>query len=412
MTSKIRRRLVYKYTAIIAVMLAFFAIAGFAMCKYAVKKVLADTIFDALSAEIREAESEMLDLDTPLEEIPVTSEINTIYSYSYWFVGDKLVFAEYPHDPYIDKLTREKVLAYDQERKIEQFSIWDEKEKEWQFSILSGKTANGRVVILINTSPFRLLSMRYTYLVLAAFMFMLIVAWIAGNFLADRTIAPLIKMLENQKRFVSDASHELRTPLAVLLSSIELLELKNKEPQLVAGMKEEVLGMSSLIGNLLELTRADNRRLAVKKENIDVKNFVARLFDKINKDKKFLFENRCPEGVEVFADKELLKRLLTILLDNAIKYSSEGAKIEVCAKSCDKNTQIEVRDEGIGIDEKDIDHIFERFYRADKTRSRQQVGTGLGLSIAKEIAELHNGTICVKSRLGKGSVFVVKLPNN
>ena len=412
MTSKIRRRLVYKYTVIIAVMLAFFAIAGFAMCKYAVKKVLADTLFDALSAEIREAESEMFDANSPIKEIPVTSEINTIYSYSYWFVDEKLVFAEYPQNAYIDKLTRKKVLAYDQERKIEQFSICDENDREWQFSILSGKTHNGRVVILINTSPFRLLSMRYTYLVLGAFLLMLTVAWIAGNFLADRTIAPLIQMLENQKRFVADASHELRTPLAVLLSSIELLELKLPKETVLAGMKEEVLNMSALIGNLLELARADNRQLVVRKEKLELKAIIDKLLQKLTKHSNRQFLNNCDEGVFANADKELLKRLLLILLDNAVKYSSENSKIEVSVKVDDRHCQIEVKDEGIGIAEKDIVHIFERFYRADKTRSRQQAGTGLGLSIAKEIAELHNGTICVKSKLGKGSVFVVKLPNN
>ena len=107
--------------------------------------------------------------------------------------------------------------------------------------MLAGRDGDRRVVILVNVTPFKLLSLRYIYLLLGALLLMLTVAWTGGNFLADRTIAPLIRTLENQKRFAADASHELRTPLAVLLSSLELLELQYPKQPLVAGMKEEVL---------------------------------------------------------------------------------------------------------------------------------------------------------------------------
>lgn len=411
MTSKIRRRLVYKYTVIIAIMLLFFAFGGFAMCKYAVQKVLADTMFDALAAEIREAEDADIDENSPLEETVVESDIGSIYSYAYWFVDNRLVFAEHPQNALVDKLCREKISEYNSVMQLEKFSIYDEQNREWQFYMLAGNTDNGRVVILVNISPFKLLSLRYTYLVMFALLFMLAVAWSCGNFLADRTIAPLIKMLENQKRFVADASHELRTPLAVMLSSIELLELKMPQETLLSGMKEEVLNMSTLIGNLLELARADNRQLVVKKEKLELKPLIDRLLQKLSKHCQRQFVNSCNDGMYIIADKELLKRLLLILLDNAVKYSPENSKIEIKVRAEDKYCQIEVKDEGVGIAEKDIVHIFERFYRADKTRSRQMAGIGLGLSIAKEIIELHGGSIEVKSKLGKGSVFIVKLPN-
>ncbi len=412
MTSQIRRRLVYKYTLIIAIMLLFFAFGGFAMCKYAVQKVLADTMFDALAAEIREAEDAGINATTPLEETVVESDISSIYSYAYWFVGNRLVFAEHPQNAQVDKLCREKISNYNSEKRLEKFSVYDEQNREWQFYILAGKTANGKVVILVNISPFRLLSLRYTYLVMFALLLMLGAAWICGNFLADRTIAPLIRMLENQKRFVADASHELRTPLAVLLSSIELLELKMPKEDVLSGMKEEVLNMSTLINNLLELARADNRQIGVRKEKFVLKPIIDKLIQKLGKYTNRNLINLCKDDIYVHADKELLKRLLLILLDNAVKYSPENSKIEIIAKEDDRHCQIEVRDEGMGIAEKDLIHIFERFYRADKTRSRQQAGIGLGLSIAKEIVELHGGSIEVKSKIGKGSIFIVKLPNN
>lgn len=117
-------------------------------------------------------------------------------------------------------------------------------------------------------------------------------------------------------------------------------------------------------------------------------------------------------AVPVSADREMIRRLLLILLDNAVKYSPENSQVTVRVLKEDKGCRIEVEDQGIGIDEKDIPHIFERFYRADKTRSRQTAGTGLGLSIAMEIAERHGGGIEVKSTPGKGSLFVVRLPDD
>lgn len=109
MTDKVRRRLVYKYTAIIAVMLLFFAVGGFAMCKYAVQKVIADTMYDAVAAEIREAEDAGVNENTPLKEMSAASDIGSIYSYAYWFAGDRLVFAEHPKDPAVDAVCRRRL---------------------------------------------------------------------------------------------------------------------------------------------------------------------------------------------------------------------------------------------------------------------------------------------------------------
>ena len=358
MTDKVRRRLVYKYTAIIAVMLLFFAVGGFAMCKYAVQKVIADTMYDAVAAEIREAEDAGVNENTPLKEMSAASDIGSIYSYAYWFAGDR------------------------------------------------------RVVILVNVTPFKLLSLRYIYLLLGALLLMLTVAWTGGNFLADRTIAPLIRTLENQKRFAADASHELRTPLAVLLSSLELLELQYPKQPLVAGMKEEVLGMSTLIGNLLELARTDNRQPLIRRETFDLSMLADWAAAGMTGRRNVRVINGSAGAVPVSADREMIRRLLLILLDNAVKYSPENSQVTVRVLKEDKGCRIEVEDQGIGIDEKDIPHIFERFYRADKTRSRQTAGTGLGLSIAMEIAERHGGGIEVKSTPGKGSLFVVRLPDD
>lgn len=198
----------------------------------------------------------------------------------------------------------------------------------------------------------------------------------------------------------------------MLLSSLELLELQYPKQPLVAGMKEEVLGMSTLIGNLLELARTDNRQPLIRRETFDLSMLADWAAAGMTGRRNVRVINGSAGAVPVSADREMIRRLLLILLDNAVKYSPENSQVTVRVLKEDKGCRIEVEDQGIGIDEKDIPHIFERFYRADKTRSRQMAGTGLGLSIAMEIAERHGGGIEVKSTPGKGSLFVVRLPDD
>ena len=168
MTDKVRRRLVYKYTAIIAVMLLFFAVGGFAMCKYAVQKVIADTMYDAVAAEIREAEDAGVNENTPLKEMSAASDIGSIYSYAYWFAGDRLVFAEHPKDPVVDAVCRQKIAEPFADNKLQYFSLDDNRGRRWQFYMLAGRDGDRRVVILVNVTPFKLLSLRYIYLLLGA----------------------------------------------------------------------------------------------------------------------------------------------------------------------------------------------------------------------------------------------------
>ena len=409
MTQKIRLRLVYKYTAIIAVMLLCFAIGGFVMCRYAVQKVITDAMYDSLNTEIREAEKSGLTAASPLRETAVKSDIGSMYNYAYWFVGDRLVFAEHPSDKKVDVTSRRKMLKYAVDGKLKHFSLHDEQGRRWQFYVLSGKTANGRVIILINTTPFKLLSLQYIYVLIATLFFMLLIAWIGGNILADRILAPFIAVLEEQKRFVADASHELRTPLAVMLSSLELLEMKHLEPALVSGMKEEVLGMSDLIRDLLELARADNRQLDIYPESFELRPLIDNILDGLAGRKNIRLFNLTAGPAELRADKEMIRRLLFILFDNAIKYSPENTKITVAAVREERQVVIKVQDQGIGIEKKDLKNIFERFYRADKARSRKIPGTGLGLPIALDIARRHGGGIDVESVPGKGTLFTVQI---
>lgn len=230
----------------------------------------------------------------------------------------------------------------------------------------------------------------------------LIISGAAGYFLAGRTLEPIAEMVDKQKEFVSDASHELRTPLTSLRTEMEVA-LRDKKMNL-AGAKgiiksnlEDVTRMQKLSNYLLELNRYE------KGAHLDFTEVdLSRIVEEAITSFKFRFDLNLRKSV-VNGNGDSLIELVTILLDNAIKYSPKGGKINVKVQ----DGEIAVQDQGVGIPKEDLPHIFDRFYRSDKSRGTD--GYGLGLSIAKSIVELHGGTIKVESKVGKGSTFRVTL---
>jgi len=229
--------------------------------------------------------------------------------------------------------------------------------------------------------------------------FILGVSGVSGYFLSGKTLKPISEMMEEQKEFISNASHELRTPLASLKTEIEVglrdKELKLKTAiDLIRSNLEEVNNMTKLSNYLLELNKFQNSSGNLKFSKVNLADIVKEASGK-NKVKFNL------EKVIINGDKDSLTELSRILIDNAIKYSG-GNNVEIVTR---KPGIIEVKDKGIGISEKDLPHIFDRFYRGDKARGKD--GYGLGLSIAKQIADLHSARIKVESKLSKGSTFKV-----
>jgi len=215
-----------------------------------------------------------------------------------------------------------------------------------------------------------------------------------------------------QNRFVSDASHELRTPISVIKGYIDMLDRWGKDDKEVLeegikAIKKETLEMENLVEKLLFLAKSDDRSIKLEREYFDLKEIakeVVREIELIYKEKNISLKG---ENVGVNADKKLIKELLRILLDNAAKYTSKNGNVEIEIKNGDK-AYIKVKDDGIGIPEEDLPHIFERFYRVDKSRSRKLGGTGLGLAIVKHIVESMKGEISVESEVGKGTKFTIK----
>jgi signal transduction histidine kinase len=242
----------------------------------------------------------------------------------------------------------------------------------------------------------------------------------ASYWFARRTLRPIQSALEAQSRFTADASHELRTPLTAMKSEIEVaLRDKNlsidEARELLDSNLEEIDKLEILSTSLLTLAHYEEGADAMTLRKVDltklVKECVAN-FARIAESRKITLKPDL-KAVKLDADPTGIQELLTILIDNAIKYSPDGAEVHARTLQQGHNAVIEVEDYGLGIKASEIPHLFQRFYRADTSRSKTRInGYGLGLSIAKSIVDAHHGTIEVTSTPGKGSKFVVKLPTS
>ncbi|MBI5879355.1 MAG: HAMP domain-containing histidine kinase [Chloroflexi bacterium] len=229
----------------------------------------------------------------------------------------------------------------------------------------------------------------------------------------ERAYRQMEQTLESQRRFVADASHELRTPLTTVRGNIELLRHEPpldyaERAEVLADTTSEVERLIRLVNHLLVLARADAGR-KLQCAPVDL----APLVDDAGRQARLLDPQRTlacavPPGMRVLADRDALKQVLLILLDNARTHTPAEAAVELSAAAESGRAVIRVRDSGPGIAPADLPHIFERFYRGDASRSG--ASTGLGLAIARELTEVQNGTIGVESTPGQGSTFTVTFP--
>ena len=269
--------------------------------------------------------------------------------------------------------------------------------------------------ILINTSQLEQISQNHEQLIVVVMASFWILSILASLYLARVSVKPLLESMQKQKSFVENASHELRTPLAVLQNRLETLFRKPEatimeSSESIASSLEEVRNMKFLTTNLLNLARRDD---GIKPEIAEVSpQFFKTAFSNYEliaseNDRVFDYENRVYRPF--MTDQLLLKQLMTILFDNAIKYTEEDGKIEFVVHATDRHLYLTVTDNGIGISAADKKKIFDRFYRVDKARTRQKGGFGLGLSLAKQIVDALRGTISVKDNKPRGTIFEVKI---
>ena len=282
---------------------------------------------------------------------------------------------------------------------------------------LSGNLLNKvkYAAVLINVNQLEQTSQNHEQIIVIVMISFWLISIIASIYLARVSVKPLIDSMQKQKSFVENASHELRTPLAVLQNRLETLFRKPEatimeSSENIASSLEEVRNMRMLTTNLLNLARRDD---GIKPEIADVEpEFFTTTFANYEiiadeNEKAFVYENHINHNIKT--DRTLLKQLMTILFDNAVKYTEEDGVIKFIVWSKDRSLYLRVSDNGPGINNEDKKKIFDRFYRVDKARTRQKGGFGLGLSLAKQIADALKGTITVKDNRPKGTIFEIKI---
>lgn len=245
----------------------------------------------------------------------------------------------------------------------------------------------------------------------------LVIGGFGSYLLAKKTLDPIEKAHEAQKRFTADASHELRTPLATLQTEIEVA-LRNKNlsqqqsKEILISNLEELDDLSQLTDSLLNLARDDQNLRLLPVNLMETISIAKKRIQKQYHDVDIELRNLDSKNITVMGEQDNLVSLFVILFGNAIKYSGAQAKINCEVKKQRNHIDIYVSDNGPGIKSSDLPHIFERFYQGDTSRTKtQSSGHGLGLSIAKQIVDLHHGSVSAKSEIGVGTTFQIKLPS-
>ncbi len=234
-----------------------------------------------------------------------------------------------------------------------------------------------------------------------------------------RDTTELTRVADMRRDFVANVSHELKTPLAAIRGYAETLrDGALDEPPTARRFTERILSqchrLQELLNDLLTLSRLEGVAPALERESVDLNAVVRRAAELISATAR---EKRVEVAVEgdgavppMLGDPDGLERLVLNLLDNAIKYNRPDGQVTLRLSRADGEAVLEVSDTGIGIPPESIPRLFERFYRVDKGRAREEGGTGLGLAIVKHVAQAHGGQVDVESRLGRGSIFRVRLP--
>lgn len=244
----------------------------------------------------------------------------------------------------------------------------------------------------------------------------LILLLLISIYLTSRTIKPIKETFEKQKQFIANASHELKTPLAIIKTNNSLV-LSNKSATVESQGKwlnyidNQIERMSELLDEMLTLAKLDTNRQLQEFSEFDFSKLVNNIlltFEAVIFENRIQLESNILKDVKLKGDKESIKRVVIILLDNAIKYTNKNGKINVDLVQEKNKIKLKVKNTGEGIKKEDLEKIFERFYRVDSSRARETGGYGLGLSIAKSIVDSHKGKIHAESNVGEDTTFIIE----
>ncbi len=259
-------------------------------------------------------------------------------------------------------------------------------------------------------------------ILLAVLAVSIVPAILGGYLLSGRALRPIKTAMDSQRTFIADASHELRTPVTVVRTNAELLKRHLGPETTQTGGSDEVAlddilseseRLGRMVDQMLKLAEADAGARTLLTSEVSLKEVVetvARSMRSLAEVRRVSLETQLVEDVSISGDPSRMRELVSVLLDNAVKYADAGDLVEITVRKEHKRAIIRVSDNGPGIPAHALPHVFDRFYRVDKARSRESGGTGLGLAIARHIVDAHGGTISVESTLGEGTVVTVELP--
>ena len=252
------------------------------------------------------------------------------------------------------------------------------------------------MIIIVNTKTInnKLISTLIKSIIL--FMFSEVIIYLISKIITDWITKPAIESYKKQKEFIADASHELKTPLAIIMASSDEIKVNSSNQKYIDNIKYETDRMNKLITNLLDLSKLEN---GVKKELYKLEN--------IAYENNIDIDTNIEDNINYMCIKEDIERLISIIIDNAIKHSYKDTSIEVSMYKKKNNINIEITNTGDEIKKEDEEKIFERFYRVDKARNRSENRYGLGLAIAKSIVDNHNGVIKANSNNSKTTFKVI-----
>lgn len=417
MIEHLKHKLFFRYTLILFLASLVVFLGGYRTYRYISEVVIEGSLRDYLQEEIFEFKNDLATNRHTPKRVAVWSSQKSLHYFTYWFKNKELVHFVQPSGSIGSKLTQ-NITEQDVLTDIPfQIKIQDGSD-QWQFLAVGQSWADIQtddtltVIALQNISPYVYSSKQYkSYGFFAVAILCLICMLIAAR-LALNAVKPLEESIKRQKTFISDASHEMKTPLSVLMAYTEIIEKKNGTSPETDVIKSEIKNMSALIENLLSLSKIENKQSNSDKEKINpdilLKEVIA-LFQKTDQNKHKI-ELKIQNTAPLLMSASDFKRIVTILTDNALKYTPVRKSVFINADCTDKNFCLSVKDEGIGISSEDLPHIFERFYRADQTRQRQNGSFGLGLALLNEIVQKYKGSVNVKSELQHGSEFTVYLP--
>jgi signal transduction histidine kinase len=286
------------------------------------------------------------------------------------------------------------------------------------YSYLKQRTPFGTKIAFVDRTQYQnlLFQLLRTFILIGSIS--LIALLIISIYLTNRTIKPIKETFEKQKQFIADASHELKTPLTIIKTNASLIlshpddSIRNQQ-KWINYINAQTDRMSILINEMLSLTKldTDENRLTLFSINISkIIESMILMFDAVMYENNIELETKISKDLFIYGDKESIKKLFSILMDNAIKHTNENGKITVSLFTDKNKIKIIIKNTGEGIPPEHLEKIFERFYRVDSSRDRETGGYGLGLSIANSIVNQHKGKIYAQSKINEYASFIVEFP--